>query len=144
MENPNSTSQDVPKFLSICPISMAQFQEKFIFLGKKKKTSAHVSVRTHYSGKWSKMRGKPEREEPIIPQPSRKNPGLDCSWTVAHSAHASHCGKGITLCFKQPGPTPEAKLSVVTVPWCGWKGDQGVNNKAIKNHSTDQENVYLL
>ena len=37
MENPNSTSQDVPKFLSICPISMAQFQEKFIFLGKKKK-----------------------------------------------------------------------------------------------------------
>lgn len=45
--NPNNTSQHVPKFLCICPISMAQFQEKFISSWGIK-TSAHVSVRTHY------------------------------------------------------------------------------------------------
>ena len=112
MKNPKHIS-GCAQFLNICPISMAQFQEKFIFLGEKPLPMCQSEL---IILQVIEDEGKPEREKFILSQPSRKNLGLDCSWTVAHPAHASHCGKESILCFNQSGPTPEAKLSVVTVP----------------------------
>lgn len=72
------------------------------------KTSAHMSIKTHYFASEREQGENMGKEDFILLQPSRESPGLHCNWTFIYHSFTIHWGNGCALCFSQSGPTPEA------------------------------------